>query len=243
MVRHDADAALRFPGPDYHQVLKWIHQELKPELYLEIGVLGGGTLKLADSPTIAIGIDPVADSSEAWPSITGVIPKTSSQFFASGELAHICRDRRISLAFIDGLHIFEQCLSDVLNLERYAAPNSVFALHDTIPLNRETSERTRTTEFYTGDVWKTVAFLRQYRPELEIVTITAPPAGLTLIRGLRPTEAPAIEARLRQARDYARLDWGHFEAHHDDFLNLAPNDRLTIQSFCQKTPVQSMISI
>jgi hypothetical protein len=113
-------------------------------------------------------------------------------------------------------------------------------MHDTIPLDRATSARTRTTEFYTGDVWKIVPHLRRYRPELEVATVTAAPSGLTLIRGLDPgrdhTQLLACTAEL------AALEFDYFERNREEFLRTMPNDRSAIQAFCQKTPVQSIAS-
>ncbi len=31
-------ALMRFPGPDYFEVLEWLHEDLRPESYVEIGV-------------------------------------------------------------------------------------------------------------------------------------------------------------------------------------------------------------
>lgn len=233
MERHDAEAAGRFPGPDYRQVLQWLHQELRPQVYVEIGIFKGDTLRLAEPPTIAVGVDPAPDTPGHWAAETHIFPMTSARFFAQEELKKICAPDQLGLAFIDGLHLFEQTLQDLLDLEPYAGPGTVFALHDTIPLNRETAARVRATEFHTGDVWKTVAFLREQRPELEILTIRAAPTGLTLIRGLGTKGAAVPGPDEGQVRRYAGLDWSYFEAHHGEFLNLAPNDRTTVQSFCQ----------
>jgi hypothetical protein len=113
-------------------------------------------------------------------------------------------------------------------------------LHDTIPLNRETSARRRTTEFYTGDVWKIVPFLRRHRPELEMVTVTTAPTGLTLIRGLDPRSE---QSRLfAGAAEFAALEFDYFDRHHEEFLTLIPNHRAAVEAFCQNTPVQSIRS-
>jgi Methyltransferase domain len=177
MRQHDAAAAARFPGAAYYEVLRWIHEELRPAVYVEIGVLHGESLRLAIPPTVALGIDPEPCANIEWRAQTTVIPSTSREFFACSDLPPI------DLAFIDGSHLFEEVIADLLDLERYARPESVILMHDTIPLDEETSARTRTTEFYTGDVWKVVPFLRRYRPELDIVTVKTAPTGLTMIRG------------------------------------------------------------
>ena len=44
--RHLAEAAERLPGPEYYTVLGWLHEFLRPEVYLEIGVWAGDSLRL-----------------------------------------------------------------------------------------------------------------------------------------------------------------------------------------------------
>src|SRR5262245_41128834 len=58
MERHVRQSAERYPGPNYFEVLKWIHSALKPDVYLEIGVGTGASLMRAQPPTRCIAIDP-----------------------------------------------------------------------------------------------------------------------------------------------------------------------------------------
>jgi hypothetical protein len=236
MALDDAAAARRFPGPDYREVLRWIHHELKPATYVEIGVGWGDSLRLAQPSTMAVGIDPSPQCTGPW----RIFPLTSQEFFVRYDLREALGGRPVSLALVDGLHSFEQALEDILRLERYCTSGSVIALHDTIPLNEETSARMRTTEFYTGDVWKTVAFLRRFRPELDMITLQAAPTGLTLISGFDPARADNPADLAAHIRDFAGLGWDYFSEHHVNFLELAPNRREVVSSFCQKTPVQSI---
>jgi hypothetical protein len=233
---HDSAAARRFPGPDYHEVLGWLHEALQPETYVEIGVMGGGSLRIARPSTTAVGIDPEAPGSGGTRAL--IFSMTSGEFFARYDLREVLGGRNVDFALIDGLHRCEQALEDFLNLERYAGPDTVIALHDTIPLDQETSARERTTEFYTGDVWRMVAYLRENRPDLRIVTVKTAPTGLTLVRGFSSGAAPLVRG---SATDTA-FEWDYFLQHHAEFLGLVPNDRAAVASFCQKTPVQSIRS-
>jgi hypothetical protein len=104
---------------------------------------------------------------------------TSDAFFAGNHCP-----QGIEFAFIDGLHHFDQVLTDLVNLEPFLAPNAVVALHDTLPRDARTSTRILTHDHWTGDVWKVVPILQDCRPEVEIYTIDTPPSGLTLLRHL-----------------------------------------------------------
>jgi len=241
MAAHDLAASRAFPGPDFREVLGWIHEALRPSTYVEIGVHTGCSLAAVQPHTLAIGIDPDPQQHGCRPTGCRVLQLTSAEFFAGYDLRHVLGGRAVDLAFIDGFHLFEQALEDLCNLERHIAPGGVIAVHDTIPLDRVTSARIRTTEFYTGDVWKLVPFLRRRRPELEVVTVTAAPTGLTLIRGLNPGyDATRL---LACTAEFAALEFDSFERNRKEFLRTIPNHRSAIQAFCQNTPVQSMASI
>jgi len=240
MAAHDAEAAGRFPGPDVYEVLGWMHEILQPETYVEIGILGGHSLGLARPPTVAIGIDPAPAGMDQWSTDTRIFRVTSAEFFAHHDLPFILGGRPVAFALIDGLHIFENAMEDLWNLERYSSPETVIAIHDTIPLNRETASRQRTTEFYTGDVWKMAPFLRRYRPELDLITVETAPTGLTLVRGLNADyNSTWLHGCLAE---FAALDMDFFERHRADFLGAVPNHRGLVEAFCQKTPVQSILS-
>ncbi len=93
----------------------------------------------------------------------------------------------IDLAFIDGLHLFEQTLRDFINVERHSGPQSVVLVHDCLPVDEISAARHRETAFWTGDVWKLVPALQCWRPDLEIRTIAARPSGLAMITHLDPS--------------------------------------------------------
>lgn len=230
---HNANAAyahlglahLKFPGENYVRWLERLHAALSPETYLEIGVDKGRSLAVASPPTRAIAVDPKPAISEQFKAETHFYLETSEEFFAKGRLKSLLGEGALDLAFIDGAHLFEQTLRDFINIETYCNARSVILLHDTVPLDEPTQQRTQTTEFYTGDVWKTVLCLKHYRPDLEIFTISTMPSGLTIILGLDPTSQvlaghydeavkrfidipyPAIANRLHEELNVVANDW------------------------------------
>jgi hypothetical protein len=221
---HQIVARMRFPGPNYYEVLRWVHEELKPETYLEIGVYRGRSLSLAVPPTIALGIDPLPRVDHQWQTPTQILAMTSTEFFSQRSLAEFFPANRFSLAFIDGFHRFEQAIEDILNLESFAQPGSVIAVHDTIPLDDKTADRTRRTDFHTGDVWKVVPFLKEFRPNLKMITVRTGPSGLTLMRGLDSSRGKSrlnTEAVVR----FRELPWEYYKQHRDEFLETIPNER------------------
>lgn len=177
---------------EYYTLLQIAHRVRRPSVYLEIGVSSGKSLALAGAETVAIGIDPVTAvpgnqvfvSPENSPRL---FKMTSDQFFETIDVRTVLGQPCFDMAFIDGLHLFEQVLRDLINLEKYADPDSIVFIHDCLPVNAFIAERVRQSVFWIGDVWKIIPCLKEMRPDLEIVTFPAQPSGLALIRNFDPT--------------------------------------------------------
>lgn len=182
---HLAWARALMPGPDYIDILGYLHDLRQPKSYVEIGVEFGTTLTLVKPPTKVIGIDPAPQIEGSLAENISLYDCTSDDFFAGNDLNSLL-ESPFDLAFIDGLHFFEQVLRDFINLEKYAGPDSLILIHDCLPLDRRTASRTRTTQFWSGDVWKIVPCLKRERPDLSLFTIPAYPTGLCLVGGLDP---------------------------------------------------------
>lgn len=183
-------------GHFYQDCLRFIHDRLQPRTYLEVGTETGESLALAKCSSIAI--DPhfqiTRNAVGRKPSLF-LFQMTSDEFFR----AHSPRDilgSPIELAFLDGMHLFECLVRDFANTERCCRPESVVVLHDCIPLDlhmavRDVNDKTRRSlsrypEWWTGDVWKLLPILWQYRPDLVISAFNAPPTGLIVISNLDP---------------------------------------------------------
>jgi hypothetical protein len=222
------EAVRRLPGPAYYRVLKWIHDFLEPANYVEIGIQRGVSLHQArqDTPRI-IGIDP---SPNLLPGIAQQAPTanaqiyelTSDDFFQRYDLTELLGGP-VVLAFIDGLHLFEQVLRDFVNLEKHSDGRTVILLHDCIPFNEETASRERTTEFYCGDVWKAPLALRRLRPKLKMVTVRTAPTGLCLVTGLNNGDRQLEDAFPEIEREYRDLDFDYYLAHRQEMPEEIPS--------------------
>ncbi|HLV65775.1 MAG TPA: tetratricopeptide repeat protein, partial [Polyangiaceae bacterium] len=165
-------ATLLMPGPHYREVLARVHERLRPRVYLEIGVDTGATLALARFAELAIGIDPTSyPIRHRLPAGTRLFHEESDAFFAAHARAEVLGARRVDLAFIDGMHRFENALSDFTNVERWCRPDSTVVIHDCVPAFPRAAARERSTKFWVGDTWKLVLALRAYRPDLELRTL------------------------------------------------------------------------
>lgn len=236
------ESVRRLPGPAYYRVLKWIHDFLKPANYVEIGINRGVSLHQArrDTPRI-IGIDPTPRmlpviAKEPPAANAEIYELTSDEFFERYDLTELLGGPAV-LAFIDGLHLFEQVLRDFANLERYSDDRTVILLHDCIPFDAATASRERTTDFYSGDVWKAPLALRRHRPDLKMANVPTAPTGLCLVTGLDSEnwqferELPEIE------RSYRDLDFDYYLAHRDEMPEEIPNKVKAVGDWLRAGPL------
>jgi hypothetical protein len=176
-----------FP-PGYKEWLTRFHEELKPKVYLEIGVQNGSTILLANpDTTIAFGVDPVMRIGPERNCF--LFQMTSDEFFQRAALFGV------EMTFVDGMHNFEFALRDIMNAENVSKPSSVILVHDVLPKDAETSVRTPIEGHWTGDVWKILPILRKTRPDLTLEVIECNPSGLLVISGLKPWGLSKAEAQ------------------------------------------------
>lgn len=185
-------------GARYYSVLADVHKHLRPRSYLEVGIRQGHSLALAHCD--AIGIDPrfelltqfgLEDPEREFR--VHLFKMTSDKFFAEHNAREILGVDTVDFQFLDGMHQSDFLLRDIINAEQLAAPNSIIALHDCMPidiamtLSRQQRERMHFPvvypNFWAGDVWRVIPILKKYRPELQIYCMDAHPTGLVLITG------------------------------------------------------------
>jgi hypothetical protein len=172
----------------YRGVLAELHQTRRPRTYVEVGVADGATLALAGDRTLCIGVDPAPDVPESIACRVHIETMTSDEFFSGPSVGEVLGGQAIDLAFIDGMHLFEYALRDFMSLEAHAGPESLIAVHDCLPRDEVSSSRERHSSYWTGDVWKLVVCLLDYRPDLEISMLDVTPSGLCLIGGLQASD-------------------------------------------------------
>jgi hypothetical protein len=166
-----------------HQLLKSLHELLEPRSYLEIGVADGRSMTL--SRTRSIGVDPAFKVTAELRCDVYLARTTSDEFFARPEpLAHFPRPV-VDLAFIDGMHLAEYALRDLINVERYTTPASVIVIDDMLPRNVTEARRDREsiplTGAWAGDVYKITDSVRRIRPDLVVLEVDTTPTGTVVL--------------------------------------------------------------
>lgn len=168
----------------YREFLERLHRALRPATYLEIGVAGGYSLTLARARSI--GIDPEFSITAPIDGTVTLFRTTSDEYFARPEPLAPFSGAPVDLAFLDGMHLVEFALRDFIHVERASRPSSVVVFDGVFPSTTEDAARNGGAPAGTGDVYKIVEVLRQYRPDLTLSLVDVEPTGLLLVTGLDP---------------------------------------------------------
>jgi hypothetical protein len=195
-------AEIIIEGPEYTDVLAAVHRRLRPQTYLEVGTWQGASLKLARCASLAIDPDfqLLGDAVGAKPACL-LYQMTSDDFFGRNDPTQIL-GRPVDLAFLDALHVFDFVLRDFIATERHCRPQSIIALHDCLPrdyfMTRATyiprrKQPTKYAGYWTGDVWKMIPVLREFRPDVKLVCLDAKPTGLAMCTTLDPANSSLSE--------------------------------------------------
>lgn len=163
-----------------HEFLAEIHALVEPEVYLEVGVQYGASLKLAHRAQTAIGIDPE-------PMVASFRNQTVYAATADDYFTYLAGpELRIDFAFIDGSHLFEDALRDFINIEQHSHKGTVVVFDDVLPYNDDVGGRRMVPGHWAGDVWKLEPILQWARANtgLQWSLVDTDPTGTMIVWGL-----------------------------------------------------------
>jgi hypothetical protein len=181
-------------------LLPFLARRLKARSYLEIGVKGGKTFmpvkvrkKIAVDPVFRIKKPYKRSQIFSYPFnlMNQYFECTSDEFFAQ-HAGKVLTRGGLDLAFIDGLHTYEQSYKDIENTLPYLADDGVMLIHDCSPHSSAAAYPAESIEAvkkinppgfdgrWCGDVWKVIPRLRIEHPQLNVLVIDAD-SGLGLV--------------------------------------------------------------
>ena len=217
--------------PEYYYLLRELHLLLRPAHYLEIGVQYGESLCLAEPETQTIGIDPEPEIRHELTANTTVFPEKSDDFFAARKKEDVLGNGVIDLAFIDGMHLFESVLDDFIHVERWAGPHTIVLIHDTVPADALSVKRERQTRFWTGDVYKFVLCLKEFRPDLKIYNLNIGPSGLCFVGNLNPASTVLSDRRSEIVNRFMDIEYSTIAPNRDSLLCIRENSNEELSRF------------
>lgn len=183
-------------------LIQRIIQEASFNTYLEIGTQSGKSLlplnckyKIAVDPDFRIPFEKKLKWLFKNPSNfrNKYYEETSDDFFSKRKSV-LKKKSGIDVVLIDGLHLFEASLKDVLNAIEYLNNEGIIIMHDCYPptiaaatpaYSKEDAlkmEMPGWTGEWCGDVWKTIIYLRRKYVDLLDVYIIDTDYGLGIIR-------------------------------------------------------------
>lgn len=210
---------------DHYDALAFVQNYLHPATYLEIGVCYGLSANVTLPETKAVGIDPVIQESLKLNDNIKLYNTESDKFFEDYDLYKELGNKKVDLAFIDGMHKFEYALRDFMNTEKYCTKESVVIFHDTVPKDKITAQREQETCFWTGDVFKVILILKKYRPDLKIKTMDVYPSGLGFVTNLNPKSTVLKDNYEKIMKEYMDLDYDVVRKGKNRKLNIFPNSK------------------
>ena len=143
-------------------LIDFVIKKNKYKKYLEIGCNQDEVFKKIDIDKI--GVDPLNG---------GNFRGTSDDFF-------IKNSDKFDCIFIDGLHIYDQVIKDILNSIKVLNENGIIILHDCLPSSIGHQRVPRTRYNWNGDVWKAIVEARTWN-DFDTFTILAD-QGLGIIK-------------------------------------------------------------
>jgi hypothetical protein len=180
--------------------------------YLEIGVFEAETfVNVIARRRCGVDPNPLFDA-VLMPRGSTFAATTSDEFFRT-----IRSSKRFDIAFLDGLHTFEQTYRDLINTFAHMR-NGVILIDDTVPSDQYSAIPDQAASYrardaagldgrpWHGDVWRVVTLLDRCHPELEWRTIVDEGNPQTLVwrrrRGVSVPAAGAPAIALAQSPTY-----------------------------------------
>jgi hypothetical protein len=205
-----------------YQYMARVHEIVKPEVYLEIGVQSGASLVLAEAAGMAIGVDPEPGAFSAGNQRDNQrrFSQTADEYFACVS----CERPAINFGFVDGLHLIENALRDYLNIELHAAKGAVVLIDDVLPYNQDVAWRHQPPGDWTGDVFKLMQIFAEHRPDLQWHLVDVAPTGTLVV--LNPDPRRAAETLRKLDRIVEPL----LSAHYVPEAILAREGALTVEA-------------
>jgi hypothetical protein len=168
--------------------------------YLEIGVSSGRSIartRCADR----VGVDPEPRTEAHGFALHA---KTSDEFFRDNTST-------FDIVFIDGLHLAEQVLRDVLNSLAVLNANGIVLLHDCNPLSEEVQFREQprgAKQGWSGDVWKAIVYIRRCVPQVYCRVLDTD-QGIGVVVPLTGRQLPECSDEIERdaARCFAEMTW------------------------------------
>ena len=221
-------------------IIQQLINTIAAKTYLEIGVRNANIIHRIQAPT-KIGVDPAISFSKKMmiKKRLGLLDfnmiEVESDVFFSQYANKLLSPQGIDVAFVDGLHEYQQAFRDVNNCLQYLNDGGVIIMHDCNPLNYagaypikksfdELAELVKAGQIpgwnncWNGDVWKALVRLRIEHNDLSIFTLDLD-WGLGII-----TKGSGEQIQNLSVEELNNADYYLLEERREELLNLKTLD-------------------
>ena len=158
----------------------------------------------------------------------------TSDVFFKDVAPKIYKKNTPDIIFIDGLHVYKQSLNDSLNALNFISNDGIIILHDCNPKSETAAHPAASygeaanlnlpnwDGYWSGDVWKTIAYLRSIHPDLYIFVLDCD-MGIGIICQKNNGKSDRLNYT---PEDVARLTYKDLEKERQHILNLKPPEFL-----------------
>lgn len=143
-----------------------------------------------------VGVDPTRG---------GTIRMTSDEFFNSNK-------ETFDIIFLDGLHTYEQTITDIDNSLKIISDGGVIIIHDCLPKKIWNQIVPRMYGHWNGDVWKAIVHSRTYKNADTYTCIADHGLGIIFKRKNRN--------QLNLNQNFKQLKFSDYYNNHKKFMNL-----------------------
>jgi SAM-dependent methyltransferase len=219
-------------------VIQQLIDARKATTYLEIGVESGDVfIKARANKKIAVDPEIRITRKDKLKAIFRDFSNLSNEYYemTSDEFFETRPDvlkNGFGVVFVDGLHTFEQSLKDVENSLKVLRQNGVVVVHDCNPTTEAAAHPALSwkdaaslglrgwTGAWSGDVWKTIVYLRSTRKDLNVFVLDCD-CGIGII-----TEGTPTSTLDHSKEEIDALSYGDLKKNRAELLNLKSSDYL-----------------
>lgn len=223
-------------------LLPFLAKKLVAKTYLEIGVKGGKTFlpirvrkKIAVDPKFTIKKD--YKTKQIWKYPLNYFAQyfecTSDHFFEK-HCDNVLQKKSIDLAFIDGLHTYEQTYKDIENTLPYLKDEGIILVHDCSPKSAASAYPAESIAdvkkinppgfdgLWSGDVWKVIPRIKKDHPKLTVFVIDHD-SGLGVISKSKlfdTQQTPTSKEINYTVEDIASWNYEYLNERRDELINV-----------------------
>lgn len=186
-----------FPNNIYRwDLIQFLINKYKFQNYLEIGCDKDQSFSKIIIKN-KVGVDPISG---------GTIRASSNNFFIKNK-------NTFDIIFIDGLHHYNQVLTDINNSLNILNNNGFILVHDCLPRTLAQQAVPRYRGSWQGDVWKAIVELRT-KENLDIITCKID-FGVAIIRKKKNQNLLKIDCV-----DFSKLKFKDYYYNHNKLMNI-----------------------